>query len=285
MLYIGGEPVKFGRFPNGESNLNFNLYSVSSGCNITFKYETDADLFNLYILKKHLDETFPSADSINLVILYMPYSRMDRRNNTYAFSLKYVCDFINRLNFKSVCVYDPHSDVTSALLNRYYERSNIVPLFKQFQFEHGMDNTYLVFPDAGAQKRYGKGFGYPVLTANKSREFSTGEITSFEIVGDCKEGWDAVIIDDLCSKGGTFIATATALKAKGINNVYLIVSHAENTIFEGEIFTSELIKKVYTSSSVLDERSTTATRLMKEDKLYILDILKQIKRNAYAYTY
>jgi ribose-phosphate pyrophosphokinase len=65
------------------------------------------------------------------------------------------------------------------------------------------------------------------------------------------KGSKILIIDDICSRGGTFYFSAKKLKELGAKEVYLYVTHCENTIFEGEIFTSGLIEKVYTTNSIL----------------------------------
>ena len=63
-------------------------------------------------------------------------------------------------------------------------------------------------------------------------------------------GKDVLIIDDICSRGGTFYHSAKALKEAGAKNIYLYVTHCENTILEGELLTSGLIEKVYTTNSI-----------------------------------
>lgn len=257
MIYIDNVAVEFGKFPNGESNLNFNKIQFWSTSIITLKYESDADLFNLYILKSYIDGQMPN-NTIWLSILYMPYSRMDRENDVYTFNLKYICNFINSLNFFRVDVYDAHSDVTLALLDRCNNVSIIPSLVSKFKADHPEDIKFF-YPDAGAQKRYSDSFGYDYCVGFKSRNFDTGNITKYEILGDGIEGNDFVIIDDLCSKGGTFIGAAKALKERGAKNIYLIVAHCEDNIFKGEIFSMPwgpiinggYIKEVYTTNSIL----------------------------------
>ena len=58
------------------------------------------------------------------------------------------------------------------------------------------------------------------------------------------------IIDDICSRGGTFYHSAKKLKEHGANDIYLYVSHCENTILEGDLLKGDLIKRVYTTDSI-----------------------------------
>jgi ribose-phosphate pyrophosphokinase len=63
-----------------------------------------------------------------------------------------------------------------------------------------------------------------------------------------------LIVDDICSKGGTFYHSAKKLKELGAAEVYLYISHCENSILQGEVLTSGLIEKVFTTDSILTER-------------------------------
>lgn len=258
MILIDGKKVEFGKFPNGETHLNFNKLSLHSRSAVVLKYESDQDLFNLTLLKNWIDDELPSFE-VHLIITYMPYSRMDRRNQFYCFTLRYVCEAINRLGFSRVEVYDAHSDVTAALLDRYQERSYIPKLLQVFCYDNqGLDNLCVFYPDAGAEKRYSPLLAYPTLVGSKKRSFENGKIEGYEVHGSVKPGSDFVIIDDLCSRGGTFIACAEALYALGAKSVYLIVSHCEPTIFTGDIPTRRgLIMKVYTTDSILNKSEAT----------------------------
>lgn len=60
-------------------------------------------------------------------------------------------------------------------------------------------------------------------------------------------------MDDLCSKGGTFMLTASKLKEIGATEIYLVVTHCENTVFQGELLTSDLITGIYTTNSILSK--------------------------------
>lgn len=276
MILVDNVKVEFGRFPNGESNLNFNTVKFGAYSVIKLKFETDQDLFNLFVLKKYIDDVMPK-NSIELYILYMPYSRMDRRNQFYTFNLKYVCEFINALNFAHITTFDAHSEVTPALLNRCTDITSMTTLMAVFQKEVGMDNTVIFYPDAGAQKRYGGSFAYPSLIGIKSRDFGSGAIKSYEVHGELPKGSNVLIIDDLCSRGGTFISAAKAIKELGANDIYLMVGHCEETILRGDILWGgeQLIKKVYTTNSIFPDNITVS-----KDKLYIHKLYDIKKREV-----
>ncbi|MEC3435227.1 ribose-phosphate pyrophosphokinase, partial [Bacillus cereus] len=220
---------------------------------IMFKYESDDDFFKLMILKRFLDES--SSKGTILDITYMPYSRMDRRMGSDVFTLKYVCDFINSLNFSQIYVHESHSDVAVALLNNCIPVEDGPHLFglvsEEIKFDKEKD--YVLFPDAGAQKRYSNLGITNELVGLKKRNVETGKIESIKIIGDIKPGHKVVILDDLSSFGGTFMMSAEALKELGAGDIFLAVTHCEDNIFKGKIPESELITKVYTSDSIIDE--------------------------------
>jgi ribose-phosphate pyrophosphokinase len=273
MILLNGKEVEFEVFPNGESKLIYDSMekSYSSEENVLlFKYRSDGDLIRLAMVKDFLDYLEVSS---RLVMSYMPYSRMDRgtKENPH-FTLKVIGKFINNLNFLKVYVIEPHSDVTGGVLDNYipyYINFQLLPLVeKEIGFDKDID--FLFFPDAGAQKRYNSLKGYKQLVGHKNRDFNTGEITGLEVVGDLgyvSQGLrdeKILIVDDLCSKGGTFLHSANKLKELGFWDINLLVAHCENSIFQGELLKDRSsIRKIFTTDSIL----TLGTTQIKTYKL------------------
>ena len=116
---------------------------------------------------------------------------------------------------------------------------------------------YILFPDAGAQKRY-KGLlkkcDLIPLVAEKVRDFKTGEIIGLEILGakDLDEA-RVLILDDLCSAGGSFYYSAMALKEINAGSVYLAITHCENTIHKGKLLSGNEIERIFTTNSILTQ--------------------------------
>lgn len=213
---------------------------------ITLKYEGDQDLMHLFLLKNAMP--FP----VDLEITYMPYSRMDRASNKYSFTLKHVCKFINDLNFNSVYLIEPHSDVAPALLNRC-RTANILPEILG-KTDFNAEKDFLLYPDSGAYKKYSSLINSQnELIGVKKRNFETGRISGLEVMAINKSphGKRVFIIDDLCSKGTTFSIAAKKISSLGVSNIFLVVAHCEETIFKGDILTNEsYIEKVYTSDTI-----------------------------------
>lgn len=278
MIKVNGKEISFSQFPNNETIVDGkqireaieSVYpkSMFESHIIDFKYEDDKDLVRLMFVKKHLDDN--GYRGIELRIHYMPYSRMDRVEDGSVFTLKHVAHFINYLKFRHVVVIEPHSDVTPAVLDNvrveYLNKSkNLAKVMSAVNFDREKD--YLMLPDAGASKRYKDLTGFNIVEGSKVRDFGTGEIISFEVHGDIEEGAKVIIVDDLCSKGGTFLGSAQALREKGAGDIFLLVTHCEETIFEGDILYTDLIKHVYTTDTLLEMHPD-----MYSDKITIIAV-------------
>ena len=131
------------------------------------------------------------------------------------------------------------------------------------------------YPDEGAMKRYSGLLDLPYAFGIKKRDWKTGVIKGLDVAGSTEliEGNDVLIIDDICSRGGTFYFSAKKLKELGAKNVYLYVTHCEKTIFDGEIFTSGLIERVYTTNSIFTKNfCNRADSLGLSNKIKVIDV-------------
>lgn len=217
-------------------------------------YENDAELFTLICLRKHYD------GAAHLTLPYVPHARMDRvKNSEDVFTLKYFCEIINSLDFQKVYVLDAHSNVSLALLNNVKQMDVMEHIDKAIQDIYscngGANASPLVtfFPDEGAMKRYADTVGLRYAFGIKRRNWETGKIEGLDIQNkEAVVGKDVLIIDDICSYGGTFYHSAKALKEAGAANIYLYVSHLEESVFKGDLWKAineeGLISKIYTAN-------------------------------------
>lgn len=252
MIIAGNMKIEQGKFPDHTLLMKFDIHSDEFDSRgsvlVEWYYENDAELFTLICVKRHLDRMFPCG-SVRLYIPYIPHARMDRvKRDEDVFTLKYFCEVINSLKFDSIYVRDAHSNVSLALLENVVEE-NVIPFVS-----HAINKAnaeVLFFPDEGAMKRYSDKSFLPYAFGMKKREWETGKILGLDIINaEAVVGKDVLIVDDICSRGGTFYHSAKALKAAGAKNIYLYITHCENTILEGDILTSGLIEKVYTTNSI-----------------------------------
>lgn len=103
MLKLNNNEVTFVTFPNNERRLDLNEENLRENNTITWKYENDSSIFELLLVDNvmtQLNQTY------ELVITYMPYSRMDRveKTNT-AFSLNVLANLLAKQLQKVKKVY------------------------------------------------------------------------------------------------------------------------------------------------------------------------------------
>ena len=259
MIALNGHVVNIGSFPDG-TILMKEMAKVGEFHTITWRYENDREFLALIYLVKHLWSN--CAERIWLNMPYIPNARQDRvKTNEDVFTLKYFAELLNSLNLSRITALDPHSTVSEALINnlhvetpkRYIERC-FCPILKSKSFNWNTlpDKLTMFYPDEGAMKRYAGLVPLPYAFGIKNRDWTTGKIKSLDVSGevDAIRGKDILIVDDICSRGGTFLNSAKKLKELGAKDIYLYVSHCENTILEGELLTSGLIEKVFTTNSI-----------------------------------
>lgn len=275
MLFINNIPVTPIQFPDKTPKLDLSetQHALNVADNlIRWNYESDAEMILLYYLTKHIRNRYPKA-ALYLHMPYVPNARFDRvKDEDEVFTLKYFAEFINGLEFDAVYTLDVHSNVSGALFDHIIDRKPI-PQIKQvlsvLEHPYKSDDLCLFFPDEGAMKRYSEIaglFDLPYVFGSKNRDWKTGEILSLDVCnpsGIDLKGKTILIVDDICSKGGTFYHSAKKLKEFEPKAMYLYVSHCENTIAEGELLSSDLIQKIFTTDSLLT---------MKHDKIQVLKL-------------
>lgn len=267
MIQLNEYTISNDRFPDGTLLMKL-PFSPKPSNEIRWHYENDAELFKLICLVKAMREMYKGV-RIDLFMPYLPNARQDRvKNPEDVFTLKYFCEIINSLEFDTVFVTDVHSSVSLALLDRVREIKpwgQIHNALTKITFmetgdvmhearEECYKNLLLFYPDEGAMKRYSGEMGMPYIFGVKDRDWKTGQIKRLNLAGDVSmiEGKNILIIDDICSKGGTFYYAAKELKEAGAANIYLYVTHCENTIYEGELLKEDsLIKHIFTTNSLL----------------------------------
>lgn len=256
MISVNGKEIAFTQFPDNTSSFRFDVNKSVEGMErkefeVKWNYDNDAECILLWYLVNHIRDKFGKDALIYLYLPYIPNARMDRvKNPDEVFTLKWFANFINALNFYMVIVLDPHSSVAAALINDVYVLQPSTYIKAAIDIIND-DNLLLCYPDEGAAKRYSDLMGREYVFGIKHRDWRTGKIERLELTTPEKVSGRAVlIVDDICSRGGTFTHTAAALKSAGAKSIYLYVTHCENTIFNGSVLTDGMIDRVFTTDSI-----------------------------------
>lgn len=280
LVYPEKSDIKYNKiqFPDGQQQVIIGTggkvtYTSSSPIQIKSRLNNFEDLELIICSTKSLRNL-----GVKEIHLYVPYflgSRSDRQfeqgSNNYLKDV--ICPIINSLNFESITVLDPHSDVLEACIKGFRKESNL--RLVEFSLSHlkyipdeleewqkisdmySKNGYILVSPDAGASKKIYKiaeqiGYKGDIITCSKDRDVD-GKLTKTIVPIEHKHlRKDYIIIDDICDGGRTFINIAKELKTYMQNDphagkIYLIVTHS---IFSKG--TNELLQyfdSIYTTNS------------------------------------
>lgn len=215
-------PYKLIKFSGGELHVNLDLSNFpkdldeATAISITAaKYEPHF-IVELALIKNALSKEFNTQLLLeHLTMPYIPYARQDRVcSDGDAFSLEVFAKQLNALQFDSVLVADPHSDVAPALINNCSVLS-VLDLFIVNNITQYY--SHLVAPDAGAYKKVqkiGEYFEKEVIPCLKTRDVSTGRLSNTIVVTDgLREPIQRMlVVDDICDGGMTFILLGKKLK-------------------------------------------------------------------------
>lgn len=172
------------------------------------------------------------ANYVTGVLPYLAYARQDKptkfqREPTTA---QLMADLAVEAGISRLVTWHPH---TSQIHGFYrgvpIDALGALPLFLEaFDRFKGRDNVVAVAPDAGASKLvtyFGRALNLQCAIASKYRPRREVAVIT-EIIGDFRGKDTAIILDDMVSSGGTLeAAVQTLVRDKGIEEVYLGVSH------------------------------------------------------------
>lgn len=262
---------KISKFPDGQQNVNIDLTNpIFWGVDYsTMKIQIKSRLNNFKDLELVICAT-KSLRSLGIkdISLYTPYflgSRSDRKfeigGNNYLKDV--ICPIINSLEFSSVTTMDPHSYVLEACLNNF-KTEDIRDFYKSAHINLNLDsnNTIIVCPDAGAQKRAQVAANQmgidKIIICSKERD-KDGKLNQHIIPIDGEDLLkDIIIVDDICDGAATFMSIGGEImtlreKQKPFGTygkIYLIVTHGIFSKGFGQL--QQYFDGIYTTNSYQD---------------------------------
>lgn len=263
---VAGEEISFEAFTfsGGEPHIRINSFDSEARILVTHRLRSFNDLGLLLVAIDSLKRM--GHRSIEVFIPYFPAARQDRvMNEGESLSVKVYADIINAMNLEKVTVFDPHSDVTAALLENCSVISNhgfVKKVMKELP-----NDCILVSPDAGAEKKIHQLASYleeyEVLSCGKKRDIKTGSLSGFVVPDQDLKNRPCLIVDDICDGGGTFIGLAKKLKLANAGKLYLAVSHG---IFsKGLDILNEHFERVFTTDSFRDFEMNEVSQISISD--------------------
>lgn len=253
---------KISKFPDGQQTIVLVLGTINviEDIRIETRLNSFSDLEILICATKALRNI--TRKPISLYVPYFLGSRSDRKfvDGGVNYLNQVICPIINSLDFVSVVVLDPHSDVLEACLHNFIKIPNfdlVKYALTQIDNKDGAQNRVcLVSPDAGAYKKIfdvAQKFNITnIATGTKVRDLKTGQILHTEVpnlpISLNEEELKYMIVDDICDGGRTFIELAKAIQNQRPNaKIYLVVTHGIFSAGFDEL--SKWFEGIYTTDS------------------------------------
>ena len=143
--------LEFKTFPGGELHIIDSWIqngTILQDNSVLCRIQNSDDLIKLCLFTNAF-KNFVGRMPHRLVLPYIPYARQDRiASPGEALSIKVFANLLNTLNYKYVYVFDPHSDVCTALI----ENVKVIPQWEIFA-DLVPEDADLIAPDAGALKK------------------------------------------------------------------------------------------------------------------------------------
>ena len=272
---FGINTIEFKKFPGGELHITdswqreWEQKRFNQG-KVICRIQSSDDFIKLCLFTDAYKRVFKKLPE-ELILPYIPYARQDRVPVWgEALSIKVFANLLNSLEYPCVTVLDPHSDVSTALINNV----NIIPQWDYWAFKlisldaaNKLDKFDLISPDAGALKKIynlQSRLGNRTKTIRigmKHRDVETGKITGTSVDGQpfYKTG---IIVDDICDGGRTFVELAKVLRDQ-YETLILCITHGIFSNGYDELF--KYFDKIYSTNS-------WNPRLCSEDKLEVFQM-------------
>jgi len=249
--------VSYVQFSGGERHVQLGAFENRGTYILRADLRTSNDVFDLLLTADALNQKFEGCE-LNIEVPYLPYARQDRVCAPgQAFSLKVLAGLLGQIeNVKDWVIWDCHSAVGVELTGALNVRAETIVKANPALSAMIMDlNSVIICPDKGAvartqsiAKAFEKDFQpEPIVYCEKVRDPATGNITHTDVKVESLTGRTAIITDDICDGGYTFIKVAEQLKAKGAEKVILFVTHGIFAkgldVFDG------LIDHIFTTNS------------------------------------
>jgi ribose-phosphate pyrophosphokinase len=232
VIKVNGFVIKPTIFPDGTSQ----VWKLPEGLlsnnyvAITWYFEAERELLDVFSIRA----LFPSAKEIVLYMPYLPYARQDKDiDNNQTFSLMVFATLINTMGFHQVAAVDVHNPELCKKIFHNFVSYDVTIV--QENLVGVLQPDCIVFPDAGAAKRYSAvALGKKKVVYTKKRDPVTGDIFSHELDEESLEVYRELplhdvkflIIDDICDGGATFINIANNINLQFVNpKISLFVTH------------------------------------------------------------
>ena len=233
--------IKHEKFANGEIYARYqesirgaDVFLIQSVC-ASETFDVNDALMELLIMADAAKRA--SARSISAVIAHYGYARQDRKAAPREpITAKLVADLLEVSGIDNIITVDLHQDAIQGFFDIPVNHMTAMPIFVDYFRNKGFDPERLcvVSPDVGrakAAKKFSTALDCDIAIMHKDRpKHNQAEITA--LIGDVTDKI-CILNDDMIDTGGSLVAAAATLKAKGAAEVYACATHG---LFSGPAY-------------------------------------------------
>ena len=275
--------VKLEKFANGEIYARYqesvrgaDVFLVQSVC-AGSGYDVNDALMELLIMADAAKRA--SARSVCAVITHYGYARQDRKAAPREpITAKLVADLLSASGVDNVIAIDLHQDAIQGFFDIPVNHMTAMAIFADYYRNKGFKDEELcvVSPDVGrakAAKKFSTMLDCDIAIMHKDRpKHNQAEITA--LIGDVTDKV-CILNDDMIDTGGSLVAAAATLKAKGAKAVYACATHG---LFSGPAYdriANSCIEEVVVTNAVPVplERQTGKIKVLSVAPLFAQTIL------------
>lgn len=251
--------VKLEKFANGEIYARYiesvrgaDVFIVQSVCAANENFDVNDALMELLIMVDAAKRA--SAHRVSAVIAHYGYARQDRKAAPREpITAKLVADLLTAAGIDNIIAIDLHQDAIQGFFDIPVNHMTAMPIFVDYFKNKGFasDDLCVVSPDVGrakAAKKFSMLLDCDIAIMHKDRpKHNQAEITA--LIGNVNDKI-CILNDDMIDTGGSLVAAATTLKAKGARKVYACATHG---LFSGpgfERISNSCIEEVVVTNAV-----------------------------------
>lgn len=178
-----------------------------------------------------------SARTISAVVTHYGYARQERKAAPREpITAKLVADLITASGVDNIVTIDLHQDAIQGFFDMPVNHMTAMPIFVDYFKNKGLnfDEVCVVSPDVGrakAAKKFQMLLDCDIAIMHKDRpKHNQAEITA--LIGDVTDKI-CILNDDMIDTGGSLVAAAATLKARGAKQVYACATHG---LFSGPAY-------------------------------------------------
>ncbi|MGA8145846.1 MAG: ribose-phosphate diphosphokinase [Candidatus Acidiferrales bacterium] len=167
------------------------------------------------------------ADQVTVLLPYLAYSRQDKDKSGESLGTAWVGALLKSSRIDQVLTVDVHSERDKQLFPISLISLSTANLFADVIRKHGLTDATIVAPDNGAIGRceaVKRAAGMPIgVTPYFEKKRTEKGIIHDGPVGTV--GARVVIVDDMIDTGGTLVSACEKLRAAGVQEIYILVTH------------------------------------------------------------